>query len=260
MPRLLVRRPSPRLAEGELTHLERVPADAARARAQWEDYVAAFRTRGWDVQELPAVDDHPDGVFVEDVVVFFGDFAVITRPGADSRRGEIETARDCAVASAIETAAIQAPGTLEGGDVLKIGRTAYVGRSSRTNDEGIAQLRALLAPRGWDVVAVPITKVLHLKTGVTALPDGTVIGYEPLVDDAAVYSAFMPVPEPEGSAVVVLDDHSVLISASAPRTAELLRARGLDVVATPVSEFEKLEGCVTCLSVRVRRGSHAASA
>ncbi|QAY61013.1 N(G),N(G)-dimethylarginine dimethylaminohydrolase [Microbacterium protaetiae] len=252
MSRLLVRRPSPRLADGELTHLERVPADAALALAQWEGYVDAFRTRGWEIVPLPAADDHPDGVFVEDVVVIFSDLAVITRPGADSRRGEIETAQGVVEASGIETAAIQAPGTLEGGDVLKVGRTVYVGRSSRTNDEGIAQLRTLLTPRGWDVVAVPITKVLHLKTGVTALPDGTVIGYEPLVDDVSVYPEFLGIAEPEGSAVVVLDEHSVLISAAAPRTADLLRDRGLDVVAVPISEFEKLEGCVTCLSVRVR--------
>jgi dimethylargininase len=251
MPRLLVRRPSSRLAEGELTHLERVPADPDLAHEQWRRYVAAFRARGWDVQELPPLDDHPDGVFVEDVVVFFGDFAVITRPGARSRRDEIETARDVLAASGAATAAITDPGTLDGGDVLKVGRTVYVGRSSRTNDDGIAQLRALLAPRGWDVVAVPITKVLHLKTGVTALPDGTVIGYEPLVDDPTIYPRFLPVPEPEGSAVVVLDESTVLMSASAPDTVALLRGRGLEVVTAPVTEFEKLEGCVTCLSVRV---------
>jgi len=252
MPRLLVRRPSPRLAEGELTHLQRVSADASLALTQWQDYVAAFRARGWDVQELPAIDEHPDGVFVEDVVIFFGDFALITRPGADSRRGEIETARTAIETLGITSAAIAAPGTLEGGDVLKVGTTVYVGRSSRTNDEGIAQLRALLTPRGFEVVAVPITKVLHLKTGVTALPDGVVIGYAPLVDDTSVYPEFVGVPEAEGSAVVVLDERSVLISASAPQTAALLRERGLDVVAVPITEFEKLEGCVTCLSVRVR--------
>jgi dimethylargininase len=97
-----------------------------------------------------------------------------------------------------------------------------------------------------------VTKVLHLKSAVTALADGTVIGYEPLVDAPELFDAFLPVPEPEGTAVVVLDDVTVLLSASAPRTAELLRGRGLEVATTPVTEFEKLEGCVTCLSVRVR--------
>ncbi|MEQ6898888.1 dimethylargininase [Microbacterium sp. KR10-403] len=252
MARLLVRPPSPRLADGELTHQQRVPVDPALARSQWDDYVEVYRARGWDILPLDTADEHPDGVFVEDVVVFFGDLAVVTRPGADSRREEIESAKRLLEASDVAYAQIDAPGSLEGGDVLKIGHTAYVGRSSRTNDAGIAQLRALLAPRGWEVVAVPVTKVLHLKTAVTALPDGTVIGYEPLVDDSAVFAAFLPIPEPEGSAVVVLDDRTVLISASAPRTAALLREHGWEVVETPVTEFEKLEGCVTCLSVRIR--------
>lgn len=250
---ILVRRPSPNLANGELTHRGRVPVDADLASRQWAAYVDAFRTRGWDVTEIEAADEHPDGVFVEDAVVMFDDFAVITRPGADSRRDEIRTARATLEAAGIPFAAIEAPGTLDGGDVLKVGRTVYVGHSARTDDAGIAALRGVLAPRGWDVVAVPVNKVLHLKSGVTALPDGTVIGYEPLVDDATVYPRFLGVPEPEGCAVVVLDDHTVLMSASAPRTADMLRQRGLDVVTCAISEFEKLEGCVTCLSVRVRR-------
>ncbi len=249
---LLVRPPSPRLADGELTHLERVPVDAGLAREQWAAYVEVYRTRGWDVRELPAADDHPDGVFVEDTVVVFGDLAVLTRPGAASRRGEVATMRAVVEASGLEVAAIEAPGALEGGDVLKIGSTAYVGRSSRTSGEGVAQLRALVEPRGWKVVEVPVTKVLHLKSAVTALPDGTVIGHEPLVDSPELFEAFLPVPEPEGTAVVVLDEETVLMSASAPRTTELLRSRGLEVITAPVTEFEKLEGCVTCLSVRVR--------
>lgn len=249
---LFVRPPSTRLADGELTHLERVPVDADLAREQWAGYVEAYRSRGWDVRELPAAEEHPDGVFVEDTVVVFGDLAVLTRPGAGSRRGEVESMRPVVEAAGLEVAAIEAPATLEGGDVLKIDRTAYVGRSSRTSAEGVAQLRALVEPRGWRVVEVPVTKVLHLKSGVTALPDGTVIGHEPLVDSPELFDAFLPVPEPEGTAVVVLDDTTVLMSASAPRTAALLRERGLEVVTTPVTEFEKLEGCVTCLSVRVR--------
>jgi dimethylargininase len=250
--RILVRPPSPRLAAGELTHLDRVPVDAALARRQWQDYVAVFRGRGWAVTEVPAADDHPDGVFVEDGVVVFGDLAVITRPGAASRRGELDTLRPAVAGLGLGTVAIEAPATLDGGDVLKVGRTVYVGRSSRTNDAGIAALRELLTPGGWHVVAVPVTRVLHLKSAVTALPDGTVVGHPPLVDDVTAFERFVAVPEPEGNAVVVLDDRTVLMSAGAPRSAELFRARGLEVVTTPVSELEKLEGCVTCLSVRLR--------
>ncbi|GAA2232375.1 N(G),N(G)-dimethylarginine dimethylaminohydrolase [Promicromonospora sukumoe] len=249
---LLVRPPSPALADGELTHLERVPVDPALAARQWTGYVDVFRDLGWSVRELPAADAHPDGVFVEDAVVVFDDLIVLTRPGALSRRGEIESMRPVAGATGREVAEIAEPGTLEGGDILKVGSTVYVGRTARTNADGAGQLRALLEPRGWRVVEVPVTRALHLKTAVTALPDGTVIGYPPLVDDPSVFESFLPVPEAEGTAVVVLDPTTVLLSESAPATAELLRGRGLTVHTTPVTEFEKLEGCVTCLSVRVR--------
>jgi dimethylargininase len=249
---LLVRPPSPRLADGELTHLERVPVDAELAVEQWQGYVDVFRGHGWDVRAVPAAEAHPDGVFVEDAVVVFDDLAVLTRPGALSRRDEVESVRPAVEAVVGELAEIIDPGTLEGGDVLKVGRTVYVGRTARTNADGAAQLRALLEPRGWRVVEVPVTRALHLKSAVTALPDGTIIGYPPLVDDPGVFDAFLPVPEAEGSAVVVLDESTVLMSAGAPATAELLRGQGLTVLTTPVTEFEKLEGCVTCLSVRLR--------
>jgi len=252
MPRLLVRRPSPLLADGELTHLDRVPVDPALALSQWEAYVGQFRSRGWDVIEVEPADEQPDGVFVEDAVVVFGDLAVLCRSGAESRRGEAPSVKAAAAASDLPVIAIDEPGTLDGGDVLKVGRTVYVGRSSRTNTAGIAQLRAAIEPHGWSVVDVPVTRVLHLKSGVTALPDGTVIGYPPLVDDPGSFDRFLGVPEAHGTAVVVLDDSTVLMSADAPETAELFRARGLRVVTTPVTEFEKLEGCVTCLSVRIR--------
>ena len=192
VPLILVRPPSPRLAEGELTHLDRVPVDPALARTQWEGYVAAFADRGWDVVELDEAPEHPDGVFVEDALVVVDRLAVLTSPGAASRRGELVTARagvDRLVAAGLgfEVAAIEPPGHLDGGDVLKVGDVVYVGRGDRTDDEGIRQLAALVEPYGRRVVPVPVTKVLHLKSGVTALPDGTVVGYEPLVDDPGAY-------------------------------------------------------------------------
>jgi dimethylargininase len=257
MPHLLVRRPSPRLADGELTHLDRQPVDPDLARQQWQGYVAAFADAGWAVHEVEPADHHPDGVFVEDTVVMFDDLAVLTSPGAPSRRGEVRSTaaavETIAPGLGVEVARIAEPGHLDGGDVLKVGDTVYVGRTTRTDEEGIRQLRELVEPRGRRVVAVPVGKVLHLKSGVTALPDGTVIGYEPLVDDPAVFETFLPVPEEHGTAVVALDERTVLMSADAPRSAELFAARGLTVVAVPISEFERLEGCVTCLSVRIRR-------
>jgi dimethylargininase len=253
VPRLLVRRPSPRLAAGELTHLERVAVDADLALEQWRGYVDAFRERGWDVTEVEPADEHPDGVFVEDMVVVFGDLAVLTSPGADSRRGELATVAPLVHRLGLAVERIEAPGTLDGGDVLKVGRTVYVGRGSRTNDAGIDQLRAILEQRGWRVVAVPVTRALHLKSAVTALPDGTVIGREELLGDTSAFPDFLQVPEVLGNAVVDLGGGAVVLSAGAPGTADLLRDRGLEVVPVAVGEFEKLEGCVTCLSVRIRR-------
>jgi dimethylargininase len=109
-----------------------------------------------------------------------------------------------------------------------------------------------VAPLGYTVVGVPVTKALHLKTAVTALPDGTVIGYEPIVDEPRLFERFLPVPEAHGTAVVVLDEETVLMSASAPQSIALIEDLGYTVVPVEISEFEKLEGCVTCLSIRVR--------
>jgi dimethylargininase len=256
--RILVRRPSPRLADGELTHLTRSPVDPDLARRQWEGYVAAFADHGWAVTEVEPADEHPDGVFVEDTVVVFDDLAVLTHPGVASRRGEVATVARALDGLGLQIARITPPGTLDGGDVLKVGRTAYVGQGARTNADGTAQLAALVEPRGWTVVPVPVTKVLHLKSAVTALPDGTVIGYPALVDTPYPYPELVSVPEEHGTAVVDLGGGAVVMSADAPRTAALHRERGLDVVTVPITEFEKLEGCVTCLSVRLR-GSHGAA-
>jgi dimethylargininase len=253
--RILVRRPSPRLAAGELTHVERVPVDADLALEQWQGYVDAFRGRGWDVTTVAPADEHPDGVFVEDAVVVFDGLAVLTSPGADSRRGELATIAPVIDGLGLAVHRLERPGTLDGGDVLKVGRTVFVGRSGRTNEAGIEQLRRILERAGWDVVAVPISRALHLKSAVTALPDGTVIGRSELVDDPASFPSFQHVPEPHGAAVVDLGDGTLVMSAAAPQTARLFRERGYDVIAVPISEFEKLEGCVTCLSVRIRGDS-----
>lgn len=249
----LVRRPSPRLAEGLVTHIERSDdVDVALAQEQWEGYIAALHDHGWDAVEVPAVPECPDGVFVEDAVLVYGDLAILARSGAQERRAERAGVAEELQRRGYRIAEIVEPGTLDGGDVLKHGGTVWIGMGGRTNAAAIEQVRALLEPLGARVVAVPLTKVLHLKSAVTALPDGTVVGYEPLVDDPDTWADFLPVPEEAGSHVVLLGDDTVLMSTSAPRTVQLLRDRGLDVVAVDLSEFEKLEGCVTCLSVRLR--------
>jgi dimethylargininase len=240
-----------------LTHQDRVAIDVELALQQWQGYVEAFRTHGWLVTELEPADEHPDGVFVEDTLVIFDDLAVLTSPGAPTRVGDLASTQEgldrlVAGGLSLEVARIAPPGYLDGGDVLKVGRVAYVGRSSRTDAEGIEQLQELIEPRGWTVRAVPVTKVLHLKSAVTALPGGTIIGWPPNVDDPEAFPQFLAVPEEHGTAVVDLNGDAVIMSADAPRTAELLAARGLAVTRVALSEFEKLEGCVTCLSVRFR--------
>jgi dimethylargininase len=249
----LVRRPGPRIADGLVTHIDKLPVDPDAAVEQWHAYVAALERCGWATYEVPPADDCPDAVFVEDAVVVYRDLAVLTRPGAPQRRGEVAAAETAVRARGYRTARVSEPGTLDGGDVLKVGDTVYVGRGGRTNAEGLKQLRALLEPLGATVIGVPVSKVLHLKSAVTALPDGTVIGYPPLVDDTGVFPDFLPVPEEAGSHVVLLGAGRLLMSASAPRTAELLERSGYSPVVVDIGEFEKLEGCVTCLSVRLRR-------
>ena len=249
----LVRRPGPRLADGMVTHQERVAVNLGLAHEQWESYVAALLDAGWVLEEVEPADDCPDAVFIEDPLVVFDDLAVITRPGAPSRRAETPGAEATAMCAGLDIRHIMEPGTLDGGDVLKVGRTVYVGVSGRTNHAGIAQMWQLLEPLGWNVRPVPLTRVLHLKSAVTALPDGTVIGYPDLVDDPTMFEQFLPVPEPAGAHVVLLGGNQLLMSSDAPRSAELFRSMGYDPIEVDISEFEKLEGCVTCLSVRIRR-------
>ncbi|MFM2078197.1 MAG: hypothetical protein RJA49_2087 [Actinomycetota bacterium] len=248
----LVRPPSPRLADGLLTHLERTPVDAELALQQWHRYVAALHASGWHTLEVAGAPDCPDSAFVEDTMVVFGDVAVLARPGADERKPEVAAAAAAVRSLGYRTVAIEAPGTLDGGDVLKVGSTIYVGRGGRTNADGIDQLTAAFEPLGATVVSVPITKVLHLKSAVTALPDGTIIGWEPVVDDLDAFPNFLAMPEESGSHVVILDDQRLLISADCPKSAAVLEARGYSLVKVDISEYIKLEGCVTCLSVRLR--------
>ncbi len=253
MPSALVRRPGHRLDEGLVTHRERVPVDVDLAVEQWERYVGALVDHGWAVAEVEPADDCPDAVFVEDAVVVFDDLAVVTRPAAASRRPEVAGAELATAAAGLAIEHIEAPGLLDGGDVLKVGDRAYVGIGGRTNPQAVAQLALLLSPRGWSVRPVSVHRVLHLKSAVTALPDGTIIGYPDHVDDPAVFERFLAVPEPEGAHVVLLGGDRLLMSASAPATAELFRTMGYQPVVVDIGEFEKLEGCVTCLSVRIRR-------
>jgi dimethylargininase len=235
-----------------VTHIERQEIDVGLAQAQWEAYCTALESAGWRTIEVPPIDECPDSVFIEDTAVVFGDRAVVARPGAPSRRAEIEGTQEALRSLGYELVHIDEPGTLDGGDVLKIGSLFYVGQGGRTNESGIEQLRQAFMPAGITVRPVPTSLVLHLKSAVTALPDGTVIGFEPLVEDPGAFDSFLSVPEESGSHVVPLGDNKLLVAASCPATHGLFETMGYDLVVVDISEYEKLEGCVTCLSVRLR--------
>jgi dimethylargininase len=237
--------------EGIVTQVERASADPALAGRQHEAYVEAVAGAGWAIREVAPADHLPDSAFVEDTAVVCGDLAVLARPGVRERQAEVTGTEEVVRSLGLEVARIEAPGTLDGGDVLQVESTVYVGRGGRTNAEGIRQLRRLLATRGRTVVPVPLHGVLHLKSAVTALPDGTIVAAETAGVELGAFPTMRRVPEEAGAHVAPLDTGTLLIAASAPRTAELFDDLGFDVLRVDISEFEKLEGCVTCLSVLV---------
>lgn len=249
----LTRAVSPTLADCELTHLDRTPIDVARAETQHAAYEEALRALGCEVRRVPAAPENPDAVFIEDTAVVLDELAIITRPGAESRRTEVEPVA-AALAALRPLQRIEAPGTLDGGDVLVVGSSIFVGRTPRTNDDGIAQLRAAVAPFGYRVIPVDVTGCLHLKSAVTALDHDTVLCNPAWVDP----SAFAPkaaalVADDEPSAANVVRVGERLLAASAyPRTNEMLKRRGYSVVTVPADELAKAEGAVTCCSLIVR--------
>lgn len=252
----LVRRPGSRLEDGLTTHIDRAPVDAELAQVQWEAYVAAFEASGWPTMEVAPADALPDAPFVEDTVVVVGDLAIIARPGAPERLPEIIATEETLAGLGYRIERITAPGTLEGGDVLKLGSRFFVGVGGRTNDDGIRQLTAIVAPLGITVTPVRVSRSLHLKSSVTALPDGTVLGHLPVMDEPELIPNLEPVPERNGWRVVLLGHNRLLISTSAPRTSELLERKGYTLVPVDISEFEKREASVTCLSVRLRGAAY----
>ncbi len=253
MPIAIAREVSPSLAACELSFVDRTPIDVARANAQHRDYQRALTALGCEVHVLDAQADMPDSVFVEDVAIVLDEVAVMTRPGARSRRAE-----GASVAEVLRRhrplRAIEAPGTLDGGDVLCIGRRVYVGESARSNPTGIAQLRAILAEYGYSVTGVPTHGCLHLKSAVTALDDDTVLLQPRWVDRAwfADYRIIEVDADEEHAANVLRIGAALVLPACFPRTRQRLLDAGYDVTVVDVSELQKAEGAVTCCSLVFR--------
>jgi dimethylargininase len=248
----ITRAVSPALADCELTCQPRVPIDVELARAQHQAYEQALAAAGYRVQQLDADDAMPDSVFVEDLAVVFDELAILTRPGADSRRPEMPAVA-AALAAYRPLYAIESPATVDGGDVLVAGRHVFVGRSTRTNIAAMAQMRQLLVPHGYKVVETTVRGCLHLKSAVTAIDDERLL-VNPAWIDAADFDEFtlieVPAGEPSAANALRLADR-ILVAAAFPRTADRLAALGLDVVRVEASELAKAEGAVTCCSLIV---------
>ena len=245
---------SPSITRCELTYLEREAIDLDRAVTQHTAYAALLRDLGLEVVEIPADPAFADCCFVEDVAVVLDGLAVLTRPGAASRRGEIPAVEE-ALARFRPLARVEPPATLEGGDVLAMGRTLFVGRSPRTNAAGIDRLRALAEPLGYRVVAVPVIGCLHLKSAVTALDDEHLLANAGWIDPTPLRGLeIVPVaPEEPGAANVLRVGGKVVAHPGFPRTLGRIAARGYDVRPLDVSEFLKAEAALTCKSLLFRR-------
>jgi dimethylargininase len=250
MPVALTRPVPSTLADCQLTHIARVPIDLARAREQHAAYERALESAGWAVVRMAAADELPDSVFVEDAAVVFDELAIVTRPGAESRRGEVAGVAE-ALGRYRQLRFIEAPGTVDGGDVLLVGRDVFVGLSTRTNAAAIEQMSAILGGYGYRVQAVEVAGVLHLKSAATEAATGVVLVNPDWVDPRLFPSAIEVDPtEPNGANVLRAGD--VLFAAAAfRRTNARLRAAGLRVQELEADELAKAEGALTCCSLLV---------
>jgi dimethylargininase len=245
-----VRELSPRLERCELSFLARDPIDGALAQRQHATYVETLESLGCRLAWLPALPDNADGVFVEDTAVIVPEITVITRPGAASRRSEVESVA-ATLASEARLARVLDPGTLEGGDVLRIGRALYVGMSARTNADGIAQLAAALAPFGYSVQGVAMHGCLHLKSAVTCIAPDTVLVNPQWVDPAlfGVRNVIEVAEEEPFGANTLTVSGVTLVSADYPRTQQAVEAAGVRTRALTVTELHKAEAALTCMSL-----------
>lgn len=241
---------SPRFADCELTHIAREPIDERRANAEHAAYEALLRELGVELHRLPADPVLPDCVFVEDTAVVLPECAVITRPGAASRRPETTAVAE--TLSGWRTLhRIEPPGTLDGGDVLVLDKRVLVGRGGRSNANGIAQLRDCLAPYGYTVEAVPLRDCLHLKSAVTRAGPGSLI-LNPAWVDAGLFPGWQIVavdPAEPGAANVLLVGTELVTAAHHPRSRERLEQAGLRPRVLPAAEVAKAEGALTCCSL-----------
>jgi dimethylargininase len=248
----LVRELSPGIVHCELTHLAREPIDLDRARRQHASYVEALRESGCRVIEVDPLPDAPDGVFVEDTAVVLDEIAIITRPGAPSRRLETPSV-EAALRPFRTLVSIEAPATLDGGDVLRSGGVLFVGSTERTSAEGALSLARAVEPFGYEVRTVPVTGCLHLKSAVTEIADGLLLVNPDWVDPARFAGCRTIAIDPGESFAAngLRIGQRVIYATAFPKTAARIRAEGIEVRPVDADELAKAEGAVTCCSLIV---------
>ena len=255
MPIAITRGVSPRFNECEITHIERSPIDINLARAQHEEYVRALKSLGCgcDVVELPAEPELPDSVFVEDTAFILPEVAVITRPGADSRKPEVPSIIKV-LTPLKKMVSLQEPATLDGGDVLVLGKRIFIGLSTRSNPEAIDQLNALLNEYGYSVTGVELHDCLHLKTAVSRVDDNTLLINKNWLDTYHFedFNLIEVHPDEPFAANCLPVGESIIYPTAFPKTRARLDEAGYKLVTVDVSELAKAEGAVTCCSLIVQ--------
>lgn len=249
--RAIVKMPASSLSAG-LTSAKLGSPDLDLALQQHQNYVAALAECGLQITQLPGDDDFPDSTFVEDAALLTSHCAIITRPGATSRRGETAAVREAVLAEYPTVHTIEAPATLEAGDVMMVGTHFYVGLSERTSMEGVQQLTKFLEPNGLTVSVVEMQEMLHLKTGLSYLENNVLLAAGEFLS-SPVFAGFdvIPVPpEEEYAANSVWINGTVLVPAGNPQTQDAIERAGYQTIAIDTSEFRKLDGGLSCLSLR----------
>ncbi|MFH2037939.1 MAG: arginine deiminase-related protein [Chloroflexota bacterium] len=246
----ITRKVSPAIARCELTHLERQPINLETAVAQHARYEQALQSLGVEIISLPAEPDLPDSVFVEDAALVLDEIAILTRPGARSRRDEVNSISQ-ALYPYRDLVTIQAPGCLDGGDILITGKTIHVGISTRSNSSAIQQMQTILKPFGYQVKGMMVTGCLHLKSAVTQVAENTLLINPAWIDKSefAGYRVIEVHPTEMYGANAVQIGESLLYQPGFPETSQRLEAAGLKLMLVDASELGKAEGALTCCSL-----------
>ena len=249
----ITREVSSRFNECEITHIDRTPIDLNIARQQHHEYTQALAQIGYQMIELPEEQDLPDSVFVEDTAFILPEVAVITRPGADSRKPETESIIQ-ALSPHRPLVHVTAPATVDGGDVLVLGKKIYIGLSTRSTMEAVDQLQNLLDNYGYKVTGVELTDCLHLKTAVTRVDDKTLLINKNWVNPShfSGYDLIDVDPsEPFGANCLPVKD-VIIYPTSFPKTQTKLEQKGYNIMNVKLDELAKAEGAVTCCSLIIK--------